>query len=122
EEIECRIHLSPTSATPPTGYLFIRPFGIAQTSTHRAYWSRTANGGEELCPNSARKLGFPDLAVFVTAWGQSWDGFVYSALRQFHQGKGFDSEGEGMAQHLGYPRYHLSAANNYSESFPALRD
>ncbi|KAJ7036918.1 hypothetical protein C8F04DRAFT_457288 [Mycena alexandri] len=112
EQVEFRVHLSRTSATPATGYLFIRPFDMEETSMQPAYWSRDANGAEELCPRRARKLGFPDLEAFVTAWGQSWDGFVYSALRQFHQGKGFNPEDESMAQHLGYPRYRLSLERN----------
>lgn len=82
-----------------------------------AYWSRDPNWAEELCPSGARKHGFPDLEAFMTAWGQSWDGFVYLALRQFHQGNGFNPEDEGLAQHLGYPRYQPSLEKNRNEFY-----
>ncbi|KAJ7448414.1 hypothetical protein FB451DRAFT_1289209 [Mycena latifolia] len=40
--------------------------------------------------------------------GYSWDGSVYTGLRQFHQGKGFDADSQDVARQLGYPLYQLS--------------
>ncbi|KAJ6602944.1 hypothetical protein B0H10DRAFT_1887139, partial [Mycena sp. CBHHK59/15] len=40
--------------------------------------------------------------------GYSWDGSVYTGLRQFHQGKGFDPDSQEISRHLEYPLYQVS--------------
>ncbi|KAK7006312.1 hypothetical protein R3P38DRAFT_3037830 [Favolaschia claudopus] len=114
------LKIDPSRINPPQGYLFLCP---AQ-HFHRgdpchsfawpecpAYWSLDPLGMDRLDEPSAAALGFPNLKFSTATWWRSWDGSVYTGLRQFHEGKGFDAESEEVALHLGQPLYELSAGD-----------
>jgi hypothetical protein len=101
----------------PPGYLFVCPAKDLQIgpSSFRlpdcpAYWSLDPSGAERLSTEEAAELGFPSIELTTTIWSRSWDTNVYAALRQFHQGKGFDPDSQDVARHLGYPLYQLPSA------------
>jgi hypothetical protein len=60
----------------------------------------------------ATALGFPPIQLAINVHGSSWDASVYTGLRQFHQGKGFDPDSQAIAHHLGYALYQLSTEIN----------
>ncbi|KAJ6576896.1 hypothetical protein DFH09DRAFT_914077, partial [Mycena vulgaris] len=91
----------------PSGYLFICPLEDLKEGLDvqpPAYWSLDLYGTKRV---SSRELGLPPAVLFVKAWGQSWDHFLYAGLRQFYGGKGFDPESQDIARHLGFPLYRL---------------
>ncbi|KAJ7037126.1 hypothetical protein C8F04DRAFT_916634, partial [Mycena alexandri] len=98
----------------PTGYLFLCPPTAFQagSSSFRwpdspAYWSLDPLGIEHLSTEEAMALGFPSLLLNTIVYGYSCDASVYAGLRQFHAAKGFDSDSQDVARHLGYPLYEL---------------
>jgi hypothetical protein len=50
-------------------------------------------------------MGFPSIQLSAEVIGKCWDANVYAGLRQFHQGKGFDPDGQHVARHLGDPLF-----------------
>ncbi|KAK7027662.1 hypothetical protein R3P38DRAFT_3354663 [Favolaschia claudopus] len=71
------------------------------------YWSFDPSGVDRLSEAKACELGFPAIYVSMRSWGQGWSDTIYTGLRQFHQGKGFDPDSQDLARHLGYPLYQL---------------
>ncbi|KAJ7111706.1 hypothetical protein C8R44DRAFT_563485, partial [Mycena epipterygia] len=71
------------------------------------YWSLDPSGVERLSTAEAEQHGFPDLELNIWVYGKFWNGIVYSGLRLFHMGKGFDPETQELARHLGYPLFHV---------------
>lgn len=111
--------------SPKDGYLFLCPLEDLQSgdvSGKRfrhpdlaAYWSLDPSGIERLSHWKANILGFPSLAFKMKIWGRSWDDSVYSGLRQFHRGKGFDPESQDVARHMGIPLYRSPWLNDDNE-------
>ncbi|KAJ7486418.1 hypothetical protein B0H11DRAFT_1621890, partial [Mycena galericulata] len=98
----------------PAGYLFVCPVDGFQTgpTTFRwpgcpAYWSLDPSGAERLSADEAERLGFPSIKIATDVTVNSWDSSVYTGLRKFQQGKGFDPDSQDIARHLGYPLYRL---------------
>ncbi|KAF7337232.1 hypothetical protein MSAN_02275600 [Mycena sanguinolenta] len=102
----------------PAGYLFVCPYqdfrsGIkAHTHSYHwpacpAYWSLDPSGADRLSTEDARNLGFPAIHIETIMAGKSWDRSVYEGLRQFHEGKAFDSGSRGVARQLGYPLFEV---------------
>ncbi|KAJ7723923.1 hypothetical protein B0H16DRAFT_331112 [Mycena metata] len=99
--------------SPKDGYLFLCPLSHLRShdSTHfrntdfAAYWSLDPSGVERLSHWMATMLGFPSLSFKMKIWSRSWNDSVYTALRQFHSGKGFDPETQDVARHMGVPLY-----------------
>ncbi|KAJ7660474.1 hypothetical protein B0H17DRAFT_334097 [Mycena rosella] len=91
------------------GYLFLCPFTHLQTNDSTrfqhpecpAYWSLDSSGVEQLGTEEAENLGFPSVELEMEARRTFWDERVYSGLRQFHKGKGFDPFSQDVARHLG---------------------
>ncbi|KAJ7758805.1 hypothetical protein DFH07DRAFT_448402 [Mycena maculata] len=100
----------------PSGYLFLCPLADLQSDIPTsfrnpdcaAYWSLDPSGVERLSTYDAIHLGFPTTRLEMDVSGRSWDGSVYTGLRQFHQGKGFDPYTQDLARHMGYPLYQIS--------------
>ncbi|KAF7374214.1 hypothetical protein MSAN_00303600 [Mycena sanguinolenta] len=82
-----------------------------------AYWSLDPSGTEQLTLDEATSLGFPSVQLSTTIWGKSWDASVYAGLHQFHEGKGFDPNSQGVARHLGHPLYQVSGQNRTDTLF-----
>ncbi|KAJ7366410.1 hypothetical protein DFH08DRAFT_678573, partial [Mycena albidolilacea] len=76
------------------------------------YWSLNPSGVDRLTPEEATQLGFPTFRCTTEVVGCSWDASVYEGLRKFHQAKGFDSDTQDLAWHLGHPLYELWSENN----------
>ncbi|KAJ6573598.1 hypothetical protein B0H10DRAFT_2105007 [Mycena sp. CBHHK59/15] len=116
EGIQYSIHVSGTLDGIPWGYLFLCPLEDLQTADGTqfqhpdllAFWSLNPLGIEKLSTEEAENLGFPSLELTMEVHGISWSETIYSALRQFHQAKGFDPESQDVARHLGYLLYHIS--------------
>jgi hypothetical protein len=72
------------------------------------YWSLDPSGAERLSSGTAEDLGFPTLEPTMEIEGKSWDGDVYSGLRQFLQGKGLEAYSQDAARELRYPLYEVS--------------
>ncbi|KAJ7928262.1 hypothetical protein B0H13DRAFT_1007651 [Mycena leptocephala] len=101
----------------PQGYLFVCPEKDLLTgpSSFRlpdcpAYWSLDPSGAERLSPEEAAELGFPSIKLDIYVLVLCWNADVYTALRQFHQAKGFDPDSQDVARHLGYPLFQLTSA------------
>jgi len=114
-EIEFKFKIAATTVDPPDGYLFLCPksdFKIGPSSfgwpNCPAYWSLDSSGAERLSMEDAVNLGFPPIHLTTEIWGYFWDHSVYTGLRQFHQAKGFDTDSQDVAQHLGELLYQLS--------------
>ncbi|KAK6984890.1 hypothetical protein R3P38DRAFT_3292252 [Favolaschia claudopus] len=71
-------------------------------------WSFDPAGVKRLTDEEASELGFPEVELRMEAHGHYWDPSVYEGIREFHQAKGFDSESQDVAKHLGHPLYRLS--------------
>ncbi|KAJ7036951.1 hypothetical protein C8F04DRAFT_1093910 [Mycena alexandri] len=99
--------------SPKDGYLFLCPLSHLRSrdGTHfrntdfAAYWSLDPSGVNRLSHWMATMLGFPSLSFKMKIWSRSWNDSVYTALRQFHSGKGFDPETQEVARHMGVPLY-----------------
>ncbi|KAJ7509614.1 hypothetical protein B0H11DRAFT_1846685 [Mycena galericulata] len=99
----------------PDGYLFLCPLndlqapvdGFFQITDSQAYWSLDTSGIQELSVEEALSLGFPAPVLQVELFGVNLREYEYSALRQFHQAKGFDPDSPDVARHLGYPFYQI---------------
>ncbi|KAJ6452401.1 hypothetical protein C8R45DRAFT_1223466, partial [Mycena sanguinolenta] len=101
---------------PPAGFLFLCPednLRVGPSSfcwpSFVGYWSLDPTGAERLSPEDATRLGFPPFRLDTIAFGLSYEPSVYEGLRRFHQANGFDPESQGLARHLGVPRYQLSS-------------
>jgi hypothetical protein len=112
--VDFKLVISPTVEDPPPGYLFLCPKEDFQTGSSSfrwpecpGYWSLDPSGGEHLGMEDALDLGFPSISLSTKIWGRSWDASVYAGLRQFHQAKGFDPDGQDVVRHLGEPLYIL---------------
>ncbi|KAK7006317.1 hypothetical protein R3P38DRAFT_1706472 [Favolaschia claudopus] len=117
--IRFQISISPPTQSVPEGFLFLQPgqdYQLRQSSfrwpEYPAYWSLDQSGIQRLGKDEAAKLGFPALDFSTTVLGSSWDGSVYAGLRDFHHAKGFDSNGQDLAIHLGEPLYCLCGSVN----------
>ncbi|KAJ6474533.1 hypothetical protein DFH09DRAFT_1218060 [Mycena vulgaris] len=109
---------SEDTASIPGGYLFLCP--LKDLATHLestlqfkfpefpAFWSLDPTGNTRLRDQEAEDLGFPALELSFRVVGHSWKGNSYTALRQFHRGKGFNPEGQDVARYLRYPLYALA--------------
>lgn len=81
----------------PPGYLFLCPFADLYSDilagfrrpACAAYWSLGPSGAEKLSNEESQNLGFPAIELKMYLRKRSWDGSVYSGLRQFHECKGF---------------------------------
>ncbi|KAJ6626688.1 hypothetical protein B0H10DRAFT_1759163, partial [Mycena sp. CBHHK59/15] len=99
----------------PQGYLFLCPLKDLQAANGTqfrhpdllTYWSLDPLGIQKLSTEEAENLGFPPLELTMDICGISWPETSYSALRQFHQAKGFNPESQDVARHLGYPLYQV---------------
>ncbi|KAJ6550203.1 hypothetical protein B0H19DRAFT_1160620 [Mycena capillaripes] len=102
---------------PTESYIFLCPLeylGAEKSSqfwrpTSPAYWSLDPLGRDALALHEAKhQIGVP-FAVFKSEiWGWSWNETVYTGLRKFHEGKGFDPDSQDVALQLGLPLYQLS--------------
>ncbi|KAJ7640238.1 hypothetical protein B0H17DRAFT_477043, partial [Mycena rosella] len=116
DEIFYTIRFATGNSIPP-GYLFLCPLTDLQADSPSrfrlpecpAYWSLDPTGDERLSMEEAEQLGFPRFNIEIEVWGSSWDKHVYTGLRQFHQGKGFDPDSQEVALELRYPLFEISA-------------
>ncbi|KAJ7094170.1 hypothetical protein C8R44DRAFT_553525, partial [Mycena epipterygia] len=99
----------------PEGYLFLCPEEHLHDEHGRwvlnpecpPYWSLDPSGNQRLSLEEASRLGFPSLTLESRVLMKSWHESVYPALSRFHAGKGFDSNSQDLARHLGHPLYKL---------------
>jgi hypothetical protein len=104
----------------PLGSLFLCPLaefqmdvpGCFRIPDCPAYWARDPTGAEKLNAEEARILGFPDLSWRIEVMGGSWNSSVYHGIREFHEAKGFDVNGQDVAIELGYPLFHVSCTRD----------
>ncbi|KAJ6532490.1 hypothetical protein B0H19DRAFT_450062 [Mycena capillaripes] len=114
--ILCQLRLLGPIDNLPPGCLFLSPLTDIQTkfSGHfripacAAYWSRNPSGAERLTAEEARNEGFPNIEFRMLAFGRTWDDRVYTGVRQFHQGKGFDPYSQEVTTELGYSLFQVS--------------
>ncbi|KAJ7837819.1 hypothetical protein B0H14DRAFT_2790684 [Mycena olivaceomarginata] len=78
-----------------------------------AYWSFDPVGDERLTTVEAGRHGFPNIDVVMWVRGKQCDQRVYTGLRQFYRGKGFDPYSQDVARHLGYPLFQISSNTDY---------
>ncbi|KAJ6498602.1 hypothetical protein DFH09DRAFT_1446485 [Mycena vulgaris] len=74
-----------------------------------AYWPLDRSGLDRMSPEEAQQAGFPAVELQTQVWGERWADSVYTGLRQFHAGKGFDPDSQEVARHLGDPFFELSS-------------
>ncbi|KAJ7753555.1 hypothetical protein B0H16DRAFT_770096 [Mycena metata] len=111
----CLQLLGPIEDLPP-GYLFLCPWVDFETDVpacfaipeYPAYWSVDPSGANRLSAQESKDNGFPDISVSVKVCGSSWDSSVYAGIRQFQEGKGFDSYSEDVAMELDCPLFQIS--------------
>ncbi|KAK7027656.1 hypothetical protein R3P38DRAFT_3354652 [Favolaschia claudopus] len=116
-QIKVELQLQSVNATDwhsLTGFLFLCPsqsFQVGPVSfrcpENVGYWSLNPSGGDQLSVEQASELGFPAICVSLSGHGTAWSDTIYTGLRQFHQGKGFDPDSQDLARHLGVPLYQL---------------
>jgi len=126
DEIRFELEISKTPS-PPKGFLFLCPIQDFKTgpSSFRwpdspAYWALDPSGVLRLTTEDATSLGFPTIRPSMRISGFSWDASVYASLRECHEGKGFDPDGQDVARHLGLPLYRLS--NEIDVPFAHIND
>ncbi|KAJ7239328.1 hypothetical protein C8J57DRAFT_1004593, partial [Mycena rebaudengoi] len=71
------------------------------------FWSLDPSGVERISADRALSLGFPALVLTMEALLSSWAPNVYTGLREFHQVRNFNPDGQDLAQHLGFPLYEM---------------
>ncbi|KAJ7094204.1 hypothetical protein C8R44DRAFT_562603, partial [Mycena epipterygia] len=99
----------------PEGYFFLCPAEHLRDENGRwvpdpecpAYWSLDPSGNQRLSPDEASRRGFPAFKLEMDVHMKSWHESVYDALSRFHAAKGFDSNSQDLARHLGHPLYEL---------------
>ncbi|KAJ7137058.1 hypothetical protein C8R44DRAFT_365253 [Mycena epipterygia] len=99
----------------PHGYLFLCPLHDLSTRTDHTlhlrypdnvgFWSLDPLGFTRLSDQEAANLGLPSFKLRLRVVGHSWKSTSYSAIFQFHQGKGFSPNSPDVAQYLEYPLY-----------------
>ncbi|KAJ6576916.1 hypothetical protein DFH09DRAFT_1450478 [Mycena vulgaris] len=107
----------PVTGSIPAAYLFLCPLQDfhADIPLHfwrpecPAYWSLDLSGAERLSTEEAEGLGFPRLELKMELWGSSWDETVYTGIREFHKGKGYDPYSQDVARALGYALFQVSS-------------
>ncbi|KAJ7111338.1 hypothetical protein C8R44DRAFT_799332 [Mycena epipterygia] len=115
-EIEYSISFTHKAGTlSPPGYFFVCPKAHLQAADGRfskpadpAYWALDELGAEPINAVQAELLGFPSFAFGVHATGHYWPSSAYEGLRDFHRGKGFNSESQDVARHLGYSLWEVA--------------
>ncbi|KAJ7050655.1 hypothetical protein C8F01DRAFT_1067498 [Mycena amicta] len=97
---------------PKQAYLFLCPLEDMRSSEGRfvhpnmaAFWSLDPSGRTRLSHWNATMFGLPTLSFKMKVWARSWTEGMYSALREFHAGKGFDPDSQDIAKELGVPLY-----------------
>ncbi|KAF7365710.1 hypothetical protein MVEN_00444700 [Mycena venus] len=105
----CRVHITSNFEDYCTALdlLFVGQSLIRSNSP--SYWSLDPLGAQRLRPDEATQLGLPYLQWTIEVEGYFWDASVYAGIRQFHQAKGFDPEGQDVARSLGELLYQISA-------------
>ncbi|KAJ7829566.1 hypothetical protein B0H14DRAFT_3717298 [Mycena olivaceomarginata] len=105
-----------TTEEPPAGFLFLCPQKDFKTGPSSycwpdspVYWSLNPSGVDQLTLEEATQLRFPTFQCTANIVGCSWDDSVYEGLRKFHRAKGFDSDTQDLARHLGHLLFELSA-------------
>ncbi|KAJ7095586.1 hypothetical protein C8R44DRAFT_813486 [Mycena epipterygia] len=114
--MQYQLSFSGPSEKLPEGYLFLCPMEDLWDNGSRwlrspecpAYWSLNPSGSQSLSPEEASSLGFPTLEFEMRVSVMSWDESVYAAASHFHAAKGFDSNSQDIALHLGFPLYKIS--------------
>ncbi|KAJ7509615.1 hypothetical protein B0H11DRAFT_1253453 [Mycena galericulata] len=98
----------------PDGYLILCPFkdlltpkGSFKLSEPQVYWSLDASGIQKLGAEEALNLGFPVVVLKIRLRVFRYEEVRYTALRQFHQAKGFNPDSQDVARHLEYPLYQI---------------
>ncbi|KAJ6478907.1 hypothetical protein C8R45DRAFT_1006215 [Mycena sanguinolenta] len=112
--IDFEMKISDTPQTPPEGYLFLSPEKDVQIGLKSfcwpecpAHWSLDPSGDVQLTSEEADSLRFPSITLATTIPGYFYDASVYTGLRRFHEGKGFDPDSQDVARHLGLPLFEL---------------
>ncbi|KAF7354331.1 hypothetical protein MVEN_01121500 [Mycena venus] len=115
DHVKFRLNVSATTENLPVGFLFLCPehdFKIGPSlftwPDCPAYWSLDPSGAERLSMDEATRLGFPHIECTAKVFGNFWETSVYTGLRQFYQGKGFDPDSQVVALHLKHPLFKLS--------------
>ncbi|KAF8193613.1 hypothetical protein K438DRAFT_1969513 [Mycena galopus ATCC 62051] len=98
------------------GFLFLCPESDLQAGPFSfcwpdcaAYWSLDPSGVDRLSQDETTWLGFPRFCFITKDEGCYFDASVYDGLRKFHLAKGFITESQDLARHLGHPLYQLSS-------------
>ncbi|KAF8160533.1 hypothetical protein K438DRAFT_1619165, partial [Mycena galopus ATCC 62051] len=114
--VRYHLWLSGAGDTLPLGYLFLCPLGnlqcdgsttCFQSPSCLAYWSLDPSGAHRLSDELAQELGFPSIEFQMRVHGLSWKESVYTGIRQFHEGKGYDPYGQEVALVLGCPIFQI---------------
>ncbi|KAJ7461447.1 hypothetical protein FB451DRAFT_1497146, partial [Mycena latifolia] len=119
-QISYCLRLYDTGDSIPPGYLFLCPLADLQSDNPSyfrhpecaAYWSLDPSGVEHLGMEEAEQLGFFSFKFSMNVVTYFWDESVYTGVRQFYQGKGFDPDSLDVALELGHPLFKLSAEAN----------
>ncbi|KAJ6566408.1 hypothetical protein B0H19DRAFT_709979 [Mycena capillaripes] len=111
--VSFEIKIVPITEESPSGFLFLcqeKAFKSGPSSfcwpDCPAYWSLDPSGVERLSAEEATDFGFPSLELTTLINGLCWDTSVYAGIREFQRAKGFDSESQDVARHLGYPLFY----------------
>ncbi|KAJ7217564.1 hypothetical protein B0H12DRAFT_1241691 [Mycena haematopus] len=112
--ITIKVTLEGSIAGLPLGFLFLYcPSPLhstpAKVRNSIAYWALDRTGQQRLSAEDALELGFPPVKAEIEVHVKSWNTATYLILRQFHEGKGFDPDGEEIARHLGLAPVSLTA-------------
>ncbi|KAJ6476551.1 hypothetical protein C8R47DRAFT_661245 [Mycena vitilis] len=104
----------PTPELPPA-YLFLCPLDDLQSDPAcfrapdcPAYWSLDCAGAGRLTADEVRTAGFPDIELRMEILGKSWDGSVYTGIRQLHEAEGFEPSGQEAAIAMGCPLFEIT--------------
>ncbi|KAJ6474196.1 hypothetical protein C8R45DRAFT_1103186 [Mycena sanguinolenta] len=130
EQIGFSLEIGEATENPPDGYLFVCSPKDFETSPmsfrcpdRPAYWFLDPSGSNPLSDEEAASLGFPSITRRSRVDMSFWDETVYAGLRKFDESKGFDPDGQALANELDYPLYEVCvsvSAGGSMESGSAL--
>ncbi|KAJ6486535.1 hypothetical protein C8R47DRAFT_525947, partial [Mycena vitilis] len=105
DSVAYKIYLPGMRELGPPAYLFVCPLESLQSDDSGrfntrpespVYWALDPLGVDRLTTDDAKHLGLPEPNFIADVARISWDERVYAGLRQFHAGKGFDSDSQDI--------------------------
>ncbi|ESK81648.1 hypothetical protein Moror_3243, partial [Moniliophthora roreri MCA 2997] len=119
----------PVEETPPAPspiYLFLHPFpkSISEFVSWRCqpyFWSFDKTGQSKMSEEECERWGVPVLTCRIGRfWVRKWPTYVYTALREWQEARGFDPTTSDWARSMGYPEFEIVGVGKNNGQFEEI--